>query len=116
MIDGEPWFAANDVAAALDLGNPRSSLALLDDDERAVHSMDTPGGTQSVTVISESGLFSMILGSRKAEAVEFKRWVTREVLPTIRRTGSYSRSEVKALLQSYGRALPHGRVEVFSHG
>lgn len=89
-MEGEPWFVAADVATVLDLGNPRSSLALLDEDEKGVHSVDTPGGTQQVTIVSESGLYSLVLRSRKAEAKAFKRWITRDVLPTIRRTGSFT--------------------------
>lgn len=87
---GEPWFVAADVAAILDLGNVRSSLALLDEDEKGVHSVDTPGGAQQVTTVCESGLYSLVLRSRKDEAKAFKRWITRDVLPAIRRTGSYS--------------------------
>ena len=87
---GEPWFVAKDVCDCLELGNPRTSLALLDDDERGVHTMDTLGGVQEVSVISEAGLYSLILRSRKPNAKEFKRWVTHEVLPSIRKTGSYS--------------------------
>lgn len=104
-VDGEPWFVANDVARVLELENPRPSLALLDDDERGVHTIDTPGGQQSVTIISESGLYSLVLRSRRPEAREFKRWITREVLPAIRKTGGYTRDEVNALPQSYGEAL-----------
>lgn len=88
-LDGEPWFVAADVSAVLELGNPRSSLALLDDDEKGVHAVDTPGGVQRVTVINEPGLYSLIFRSRKAEAKAFKRWVTHEVLPSIRKTGGY---------------------------
>lgn len=88
-VDGDPWFVAADVCLILELGNPRSSLALLDDDERGVHAVDTPGGLQEVTIINEPGLYSLVLRSRKEEAKEFKRWITREVLPQIRKTGSY---------------------------
>ncbi len=88
-IDGEPWFVAADVAAALDLGNPRSSLALLEEDEKGVHTMDTPGGAQQVTTVNEPGLYSLILRSRKPQARAFKRWITHDVIPSIRRTGSY---------------------------
>jgi prophage antirepressor-like protein len=95
-LDGEPWWVAADVGAVLDLSNLRSSLALLDEDEKGVHSMDTPGGPQSITVISESGLYSLILRSRKPEAKAFKKWVTSEVLPSIRRTGSYQAPPVSA--------------------
>jgi anti-repressor protein len=89
-IDGEPWFVAADVAGILDLGNVHSSVALLDDDEKGLHTMETLRGPQSLVVVSEPGLYSLILRSRKAEAKAFKRWVTHEVLPSIRHTGSYS--------------------------
>ncbi|MEV4415009.1 BRO family protein [Catellatospora sp. NPDC049609] len=103
VIDGEPWFVAADVCAVLELGNPRSSVALLDSDERGVHTMDTPGGPQPLGVVSESGLYSLILRSRKPEARPFKRWVTSEVLPAIRRTGRYELAP--ALPQTYVAAL-----------
>ncbi|WP_276739949.1 BRO family protein [Victivallis vadensis] len=86
----EPWFIGNDVCAALCLGNPRSSLALLEEDEKGVHNMDTPSGQQEMTIINEPGLYSLVLRSRKPEAKKFKRWITHEVLPAIRRTGSYA--------------------------
>lgn len=89
-VDGEPWFLAFDVAAILKLGNISSSLAKLDDDERGLHSMETPSGLQSFAIVSEPGLYSLILRSRRPEAKAFKRWVTHEVIPSIRKTGSYS--------------------------
>ena len=100
---GEPWFVAKDVCDILALGNPRSSIALLDEDERGVHSMDTPSGKQEMGIISEAGLYSLILRSRKPEAKAFKRWVTHEVLPSIRKSGAYlspgmSNEQVKALV------------------
>ena len=88
-IDGEPWFVATDVAAILELANVRSSLALLDADERGVQTVDTPGGAQQMNCINEPGLYSLILRSRKPEARDFKRWVTHEVLPSIRKHGGY---------------------------
>lgn len=66
--NGNPWFVASDVCDILEMGNPRSSLALLDEDEKGVHSMDTPGGKQEMTIISEPGLYSLILRSRKPDA------------------------------------------------
>lgn len=87
--DGEPWFVAKDVCEILEIRNSRSSIALLDEDERGVHSMDTPSGKQEMTVVSEAGLYSLILKSRKPEAKAFRRWVTHEVLPAIRKTGAY---------------------------
>jgi prophage antirepressor-like protein len=88
-IDGEPWFVAIDVCTVLGLANPRSSLALLDADEKGVHTVDTPGGPQNLIVVNEPGLYSLILRSRKDEAKVFKRWITHEVLPQLRKTGSY---------------------------
>ena len=88
--DGEPWFVAADVCAALTIGNNRDVLARLDDDEKGVGSIDTLGGKQDMAVVNESGLYALILGSRKPEAKRFKRWVTHEVLPSIRKTGAYA--------------------------
>ena len=86
--DGEPWFVANDVTSALDID--RTQTRRLDGDERGVYSIHTPSGDQEMTVINESGLYSLVLGCRKPEAKQFKKWVTTEVLPAIRKTGGYS--------------------------
>ena len=86
--DGEPLFVAADLLSTLHLD--RKALERLDDDEKGVSSIHTPGGMQEMTVVSESGLFNLVLGSRKPEAKRFKRWVTHEVLPSIRKTGSYA--------------------------
>ena len=88
-MNGEPWFVARDVCECLELGNPRTSIALLDEDEKGVHTMDTPGGAQEMSIVSEAGLYSLILRSRKPEAKAFKRWITHEVLPAIRKHGGY---------------------------
>ena len=88
--DGEPLFIAADVLATLTLD--RKALERLDDDEKGVNSIHTLGGDQEMTVITESGLYSLILTSRKPEAKRFKKWVTAEVLPSIRKTGAYGRS------------------------
>lgn len=87
---GNPWFVAKDVCRLLELGNPRTSLALLDSDEKGVHTVDTLGGKQEMTTVSESGLYSLIFRSRKPEAKRFRKWVTSEVLPTLRKTGTYA--------------------------
>lgn len=89
VIDGEPWFVASDVCDVLEIAQAASSLRLLDDDEKGVHSVHTLGGDQLVSVINEAGLYSLILRSRKPEAKAFKRWITHDVLPAIRKTGSY---------------------------
>ncbi len=90
MRHGEPWFVGKDVCGALELKNPRTSLALLDDDEKGVHTVDTPGGPQEMVIISEAGVYRLVFTSRKAEAEAFKRWLAHEVLPALRRAGSYS--------------------------
>ncbi len=87
--NGEPLFVAKDICAILDLGNPRSSIALLDDDEKGVHSVDTPGGRQQMTTVTEPGFYKLVMRSRKPEAKAFQRWVTHEVLPALRRDGGY---------------------------
>lgn len=89
LVDGEPWFVASDVATVLDLANVHSSLAALDADEKGIHTVETLRGPQQVVVINEPGLYSLILRSRKPEAKAFKRWITHDVLPAIRKTGSY---------------------------
>lgn len=90
MRDSEPWFVASDVCDALGLDNATMALKRLDDDEQALISIEgLSRGNDQANVINESGLYSLILGSRKPEAKRFKKWVTSEVLPTIRKTGRY---------------------------
>lgn len=103
VIDGEPWFSAADVAVALGYRMASDMSRRLDDDEKGTHQMRTPGGVQEVTIISEAGLYSAVLGSQIPTARDFKRWVTREVLPAIRKTGSYSTTP--AIPQTYAEAL-----------
>jgi len=95
MRDGQPWWVARDVVDILGIGNSSDVLARLDPDEKGVDSIDTPGGRQNVATVNEPGLYSLILGSRKPEAKLFKRWITHEVLPSIRKNGMYA---VDALL------------------
>lgn len=87
--NGEPWFIARDVCDVLDIGRPQDTTRYLDDDEKAACLINTPSGQQTMTTISEAGLYSLVLRSRKPEAKAFKRWVTHEVLPSIRRDGGY---------------------------
>ncbi|UAJ16399.1 antirepressor [Mycobacterium phage Newrala] len=113
-IDGEPWFVAKDVRDVLGLG--RSSIALLDADEKGVQTLDSPSGQQKYTVINESGLYSLILRSSKPQAKAFKKWVTAEVLPTIRKTGAYvdpntelankiAAGDVEAMMEGFAKTL-----------
>ena len=90
MIDDAPWFVAVDVALILGYASTKDATRLLDDDEKGGHILPTPGGAQEFTVINESGLFNLVLRSRRDEARPFRKWVTGEVLPAIRRTGSYT--------------------------
>lgn len=87
--NGEPWFVLKDVCAILGIGNNRMASDRLDTDEKGVSQIDTLGGKQEMTVINESGLYNVILRSDKPEAKPFRKWVTSEVLPSIRRTGGY---------------------------
>ena len=89
MREGEPWFIASDVCRALEVGNNRQALSRLDEDEKGVILNDTLGGKQSMAVVSEPGLYALVLGSRKPEAQSFRRWITHEVLPAIRQEGAY---------------------------
>ena len=94
LINGEPWFVGRDVAIALGYSQPAKAVReKVEDDDKGVSKMDTPGGLQDITVINESGLYSLILSSKLPTAKMFKRWVTSEVLPTIRKTGSYATPE-----------------------
>ena len=90
MQGGEPWFVAKDVCECLELTNTAQTISYLDDDEKGITTNDTPGGKQEMSIISEAGLYSLILRSRKPEAKAFKRWVTHDILPSIRKTGGYS--------------------------
>jgi hypothetical protein len=94
MLADEPWFVANDLCAALSLRNSRDALSKLDDDEKGVGLTDTLGGKQELNIVSESGMYALILRSRKPEARRFRKWVTSEVLPAIRRTGRYQLVEL----------------------
>lgn len=88
--DGEAWFTAKDVAQVLDYSSTQAMTRSLDDDEKGMQIVHTLGGDQNVTIISEAGLYSATLRSRVPEAKKFKRWVTHEVLPSIRRHGAYA--------------------------
>ena len=90
MKDGEPWFIAKDLCDVLGLENPSKALEKLDQDEKGITNTDTPGGLQQMLTVNESGVYSLAFTSRKPEAKRFRKWVTSEVLPEIRKTGRYS--------------------------
>ena len=90
-IDNEPWFVGKDVAAALGYSNPQKAVRdHVSEEDRGVNEMDTPSGKQSLVIINESGLYSLILSSKLESAKKFKHWVTSEVLPSIRKHGMYA--------------------------
>lgn len=90
MQDGDPWFVARDVCEILELGDVSKAVSRLEDDEKGTNSITTLGGIQQMLVVNEPGLYSLILGSRKPEAKTFKRWITHDVIPSIRKSGSYA--------------------------
>lgn len=99
-IEGEPWFVGKDIAAALGYSDTAQAIRKhIDDEDKGVVESTTPGGKQNITIINESGLYSLMLKSKLPSAKKFKRWVTSEVLPSIRKTGAYS-------MQGAGRDAP----------
>lgn len=105
MQGGEPWFVAADVCRALELDQVSNAVRKLDDDEKMTLNSDKGhsgqrGGAQFYTVVNEPGLYSLVLGSRKPEAKAFKRWITHEVIPTIRKTGGYVKDS-EVFIQNY---------------
>ncbi len=120
-IGGEPWFVAKDALKVLTVGlrsngkpNTTRSLGYLDDGEKGVHQIHTLGGPQRVSIVSESGLYKLVLRSDKPEAKPFQDWVTKEVLPAIRKDGAYIKGEEKVQGRAnhtrLGTGLPTLRV------
>ena len=105
MRDGAPWWVAQDVAFLLGYRDAHNAMRILFDDEKDTHKVSTPGGEQNMTIVSESGLFALILRSNRPEAQTFRKWVTSEVLPEIRRTGAYQSSGLQEIPKSYSEAL-----------
>lgn len=110
-VDGELMFVAKDVCDCLEITKHRDAISRLDSDERGSVKLDTPGGKQDIAAINEYGLYNLVLSSRKPEAKEFKRWITHDVIPAIRKTGSYS----MAIPQTLPEALRAYANEVESH-
>lgn len=102
-INGDPWFVAKDVCDVLEMGTEQ--VRRLDEDEKGLRKVQTPGGDQEMIIISESGLYTLIIRSNKPQAKPFRKWVTAEVLPSIRRTGGYN-------LGDHGR---RSRADIFHH-
>jgi prophage antirepressor-like protein len=120
---GEPWFVAKDMCGVLGISNHRDALSRLDDGERGSVVVNTPGGPQQTGTVNESGLYSLIMLSRKPGAKAFKRWIAREVLPAILKTRGYTTSMKTRLQQQKARSAmsrsPAGikrRVSTFIFG
>lgn len=107
----EIWFVGLDVCRVLGLANPHSSLALLDEDEKGVHSMETPGGNQDMTVVSEAGVYRLVFKSRKPVAERFKRWLAHDVIPAIRKTGGYGSPSAAVPDDQIERPFPNWSME-----
>lgn len=103
-LNGEPWFVGKDIAAALGYGEGKSLANAVanhvDDVDKGVTEMMTPGGMQKMVIVNESGVYSLIFGSKLEGAARFKRWVTGEVLPTLRKTGSYTMPKLSKEMQA----------------
>ncbi|MEC1714710.1 BRO family protein [Schinkia azotoformans] len=97
MVNEEIWFVAKDVCSILDLSDVSKAVSRLESDEKGTTIIPTLGGNQTLLTVNEFGLYSLILTSRKQEAKEFKRWITHDVIPSIRKTGSYSTEKVVPL-------------------
>jgi prophage antirepressor-like protein len=111
MIDAQPWWVAADVCTVLEIGNPSQAVSYLDADERSSTLITSEGGqSRPANIINEPGLYSLILRSRKPQAKAFKRWITHEVIPSLRQTGSYSLTPAAPALPDM--ATPQGRMAV----
>ena len=111
VIDGEPWFVGRDVCKSLGYTDVKAGTRKnVDEEDKRVCPVDTPSGNQNMTIINESGLYSLIFGSKLESAKKFKKWVTSEVLPTIRKTGQYGQArlpmtipeQIQIIAQGYG--------------
>lgn len=112
LVDGEPWFVAADVCKALEIENSRDAVGRLDDDEKnTVVLTDGNRGNPQKTIVNEPGLYSLVLGSRKPEAKAFKRWITHDVIPSIRKHGLYAEDELLANPDLFIRVLQNLKEE-----
>lgn len=106
-IQDAPWFVAGDIAGILGFKHVPHMVRMVDDDEKGTHIVDTPGGKQDVSIINESGLYACILKSRRPEAKTFRKWVTSEVLPSIRAHGSYGMPRSESVSRDEPLSLSH---------
>ena len=112
-IDGENWLVAKDVCKILEIADYHQAVERLDDDERGRYKVPTPRGEQEMTVINESGLYKLTFRSNKPEAKKFTKWVTSEVLPTLRKTGNFNINSHRKRMADFDHAMKHGK-EVYT--
>ncbi|WP_324193210.1 BRO-N domain-containing protein [Nocardia nova] len=105
VVDGAPEFVAADVCRVLEHSNPSAATVGLDEDERGLRIVETPSGAQQMATVTEAGLYSLIIRSRKPEAKRFRRWITHEVIPAIRKTGGYGQAVERLTPLEYARQL-----------
>ena len=117
--NNEPWFIASDIAKLLEYRDANNAIRVLDDDEKGTHIVSTIRGPQKLAIINESGLYSLILMSRKPEVKRFKKWVTSEALPSIRKTGGYNKQtdlndpkQLRLLLLDYADKIEKDQPKV----
>lgn len=118
-LNGDPWFIANDISSFLGYRMTSDATRLLDEEEKDTQILPTAGGPQKFTTVSESGLYSLIFASRRAEAKNFKKWVTSEVLPSIRKNGNYNKqidlndpAQLRILLLDYAAKIEKDQPKV----
>ena len=113
-LDGEPWFVAADVCAVLGLNNPSQALSSLEADERRLITNEAWRANGGMAIVSEPGLYSLILRSRRPEARDFRRWIIHEVLPTLRQSGEYRMPAVAVAMASSGNLLRFSRRDLLN--
>jgi anti-repressor protein len=118
-LNGDPWFVANDISSFLGYRMTSDATRLLDEEEKGTQILPTAGGPQKFTTVSESGLYSLIFASRRIEAKQFKKWVTSEVLPSIRKNGNYNKqinlndpAQLRILLLDYAAKIEQDQPKV----
>lgn len=113
VVNNEPWFVAKDICDALGLQDVSMTVKRLDDDEKLVQTVFVSGQNREIWTVNESGLYGLIFQSRKSEAKAFRKWVTNVVLPSIRRTGSYSSTGIQTPLEEPSKKLPSPKHRPF---
>lgn len=115
LVDGQAWWVAADVCSALAIVNGSDALVRLEADEKGVGIVDTHGGPQRMTIVSEPGLYALILKSRKPDARKFQRWVTHDVLPSIRKTGQFQLPDTEALAKMLAASPRSELLKIAAH-